>query len=88
MSLGTEKIEAILGNVKELVIIGKKVKADGKVDLADLPHVIALVPKLPKFIEDFKAIGEAVDEGKDIDVAEVVGLIQKIHALVKEIEAA
>lgn len=86
--LGTEKIEAILGNVKELVIIGKKVKADGKVDLADLPHVIALVPKLPKFIEDFKAIGEAVDEGKDIDVAEVVGLIQKIHALVKEIEAA
>lgn len=88
MSLGTEKIEAILGDIKELVIVGKKVKADGKVDLADLPHVIALVPKLPKFIEDFKAIGEAVEEGKDIDVAEVVGLIQKVHALVKEIEAA
>jgi hypothetical protein len=86
--LGTEKIEAILDDVKELVIIAKKVKEDGKVDLADLPHVISLLPKLGKFIEDFKAIGEAVEEGKDIDVAELVSLIQEITAKIKEIEKA
>ena len=88
MSLGTEKIEAILDNVKVLVIAGKQIKADGKVDLSDLPYVIALLPKLGKFIEDFKAVGEAFEEGKDIDIAEAVSLIQKIHAKIKEVEAA
>lgn len=86
--LGTEKIEAILDNVKDLIIVGKLIKADGKVDLSDLPHVITLLPKLGKFIEDFKALGEAVEEGKDIDVPEIIALIQKISALVKEIEKA
>lgn len=86
--LGTEKIEAILDDVKVLVIAAKLIKADGKVDIADLPHVIALLPKLGKFIEDFKAIGEAVEEGKDIDVAEIIALIQKVSAMVKEIEKA
>jgi len=88
MSLGTEKIEAILDDVKELIIVAKKIKEDGKVDLADLPHVIAIIPKLGKFIENFKAIGEAIEEGKDIDVAEIVALIQAVSAKIKEIEKA
>lgn len=86
--LGTDKIESILEDVKELVIVAKLVKEDGKVDLADLPHVISLLPKLGKFVEDFKAIGEAFEEGKDIDVPEVISLIQKISAMVKQIEKA
>ena len=86
--LGTEKIEAILNDVKEIVIVAKKIKEDGKVDLADLPHVIAIIPKLGQFIEDFKAVGEAVEEGKDIDMSEIVSLIQKITKMVNEIEKA
>ena len=86
--LGTDKIEAILEDVKELVIVAKLIKEDGKVDLADLPHVISLLPKLGKFVEDFKAIGEAFEEGKDIEVTEVISLIQKISAMVKEVEKA
>ena len=86
--LGTDKIEAILEDVKELVIVAKLIKEDGKVDLADLPHVISLLPKLGKFVEDFKAIGEAFEEGKDIEVTEVISLIQKISAMVKQIEKA
>ena len=88
MSLGTEKIEAILDDVKELIIVAKKIKEDGKVDLAGLPHVIAIISKLGKFIENFKAIGEAIEEGKDIDVAEIVALIQAVSAKIKEIEKA
>lgn len=84
--LGVEKIEAILDSVKEIVIAGKKVKEDGKIDASDLVHILPLIQKLPKFIEDFKAIGEAFEEGKDIDVSEAVMLIQKIHEKVKEIE--
>jgi hypothetical protein len=84
--LGTEKIEAILDDIAELVIVAKKIKADGKIDVLDLPIVVAVLPKLGKFIEDFKSIGEAIEEGKDIDVAEIVSLIQKISDKVKEIE--
>jgi len=86
--LGTEKIEAILDDVKELVIVAKKVKLDGKVDASDLVHLVALLPKLGKFIEDFKALGEAVEEGKDIDVAEIVSLVQAVSKKIKEIEQA
>lgn len=88
MTLGTEKIESILENLKVLVIAAKRVKEDNKVDLSDLPVVMGLLPKLPSMIEDFKSFGEAIEEGKDIDVAEVIALIQKVHKMVKEVEAA
>jgi hypothetical protein len=86
--LGTEKIESIAESVKELVIVGKKISADKKVDLNDVGHIVTLLPKIPEFIESFKSLGEAVEEGKDLDVSEIVSLIQKIHEKVKEIEAA
>ncbi len=86
--IGTDKVEAILGSIKELVITGKKIKKDDKIDMNDLAHVIALIPKIPSFIENFKAVGEAFEEGKDVDVEEFVVLIQKVTALIKEIEAA
>lgn len=84
--LGTDKIESILEDVKELVIVAKLVKEDGKVDLADLPHVISLLPKLGKFVEDFKAIGEAFEEGKDISIEEIIHLIKVVNESIKEIE--
>ena len=86
--LGTEKIENIAEQLKELIIVGKKVKADGKVDANDLVHVIGLLPKLPTMIDAFKDLGEAIEEGKDIDVTEIIALIQKVNSLVKEIEKA
>ena len=86
--LGTEKIEKVVDAIGELAKVAKKISEDKKVDVQDLAHVIALAPKLPELLAALKDIGEALDEGKDIDVAEVIVLIQKIHAKVKEIEAA
>lgn len=86
--LGTDKIEAILDDIKEIVITAKLIQADGKFDLNDISHLVAMLPKISKYVEDFKAIGEAFEEGKDIDVSEAIDLIQKIHAKIKEIEAA
>jgi len=88
MKLGTQKIEAIVDSLGELAKVAKRISADKKVDLTDLQHVIGLLPLMPGFIEDFKSFGEAFEEGKDIDVAEVVSLIQKVHSKFKEIEAA
>lgn len=86
--LGTEKIEKIVDAAAEVAKFGKKVAADKKVNLEDLPEAISFLVKIPSIIEAFKDLGEAFEEGKDFDVAEVVSLIQKVHAKVKEVEAA
>jgi|694.fasta_scaffold145895_2 predicted RecB family endonuclease len=86
--LGTEKIESLAESIKELAIVAKKVSDDKKVGVDDLVHVIALLPKLPKIIDSIKDLGEAVDEAKDLEVAEIISLIQAIHSKIKEIEKA
>lgn len=85
-NLGTEKIEAFKEAAKKLVIVGKKISADKKVDLMDLPHVMALLPEFPSLFEAFKGLSEAFNEVKDLDVSEVVALINKFDAAIKEIE--
>lgn len=86
--LGTEKIEAIADSLKEVAILIKKISADKKVDISDIAHLVAFLPKIDEIIASIKDLGQAVEEGKDIDVAEIVALIQKIHGKLKEIEAA
>ena len=86
--LGTAKIEAIAESLKHVIVAAKKISADKKLDIADLPAAMDLLVKLPVIVESLKEVGEAWKEAKDIDVAEVVALIQKIDAIVKEIEAA
>jgi len=86
--LGTEKIEAIAESLKEVAILIKKISADKKVDIQDVAHLVAFLPKIEGIISSIKELGQAVEEGKDIDVAEIVVLIQKMHSKIKEIEAA
>ena len=88
MSLGTEKIESIADSLKEVAILIKKISADKKVDIADIAHLVAFLPKIDEIIASMKDLGKAVEEGKDIDVAEIVSLIQKIHGKLKEVEEA
>ncbi len=88
MSLGTEKIEAIADSLKEVAILIKKISADKKVDIADIAHLVAFLPKIDEILASMKDLGQAVEEGKDIDVAEIVALIQKIHGKLKEVEEA
>ena len=86
--LGTEKIEAIAESLKEVAILIKKISADKKVDIQDIAHLVAFLPKIDDIILSMKDLGKAVEEGKDIDVAEIVSLIQKIHSKLKEVEQA
>lgn len=88
MNLGTEKTEKIITHLASAVILYKKVAEDKKVDLTDLPHAVEFAKKLPAMIEDFKALPEVLDEVKDLDVTEIVALIGKVDALVKQIEKA
>jgi len=88
MSKGVEKIEALKESLKKLAIAGKKISADGQVGISDLPILMGLLPELPAIIESIKGIDEAFQEVKDLDVAEIVKIIESVHAAVKSIEAA
>ena len=85
-NLGIQKIEAIADSIAELAKTSKLILKDKKVNVEDLPYLVALLPKLPEIIEPFKDLGEAIEEGKDLDASEVVLLIQKAYAKFKEIE--
>lgn len=86
--IGIDKIEKIVESVKHVAVAAKKISSDKKIDLADLPAAMELLMKLPGIVENFKAFSEILEQGKDLDVAEVVLLIQKIDAAVKEVEKA
>jgi hypothetical protein len=86
--LGTEKIEKAADALAHLVVAGKKISADKKVDLQDLPAAMELITKLPQIVEAFSDIKGIVEEGADIDVSEIVALIGKVDELVKKIEKA
>lgn len=86
--LGVDKIEKAAEALSKIVIAGKKISADKKVNLDDLPAAMALIVELPSIVEAVSAWQEILAQGKDIDVAEVVQLIGKVDELVKVVEAA
>lgn len=86
--LGTEKIEAAAESLKKLVIAGKKISEDGKVGVEDIAHLVKLMTEANEIVKSFKDLGEAFEEVKDLDVAEVIALIQVISKKIKEVEAA
>jgi len=88
MELGTQKIEKIVDAITHVVVAGKKITADKKVDLNDLPAAMELLTKVPEIVEAFKDVGDAWQEAKDVNVDEVIQLITLVNAKVKLIEQA
>lgn len=88
VELGTEKIDAILDTIKVLGVTGKKVLADGKVNIADLPHAIALLSQVSVMVDSVKGAKGALKQAKDLKEDEVVAIIQKIYDVVEAIESA
>ena len=86
--LGTDKIEKAAEALAHIVIAGKKISADKKVNLEDLPAAMELITKLPSIVEAFSAYEEIIAQGKDVEVTEIVQLIVKVDELVKKVEQA
>lgn len=83
-----EKLKAVLRVATDVVILIKKVKQDGKLDMTDSLHVIPFVQKLPEHIKALADIKEVFEELKGIDVASGLGLVQFIDGEVKRVEKA
>lgn len=83
-----DKIELLLEQVKILGIAGKQIMKDGKVDLADLPVLMSLLPQISQMIEATKGISEAFGELKDLDAAEGLAVVKKLYEVGNAIEQA
>lgn len=83
-----DKIILILDKIEVLGVSGKKIMADGKVDLADLPVAISLLSEINGMIEAFKGAKEALGEAKDLDSAESLEIVKKLYEVGKSIEQA
>ena len=66
------------------VAVGKTVK-DGKINAADLPHVMELINNFNVILEAVKGINELPAEVKDLDQAELLALGGKAYEVVKSI---
>jgi hypothetical protein len=86
--LGTEKIEKLVDALAHVAVAAKKISADKKLDLQDLPAAMDLLVRIPEIASAFSELSAAFDEAKDLDVAEVVSLIKKVDEKVKLIEKA
>ena len=85
---GIDSINTIMSQVEILVISGKIVMKDGKIDMRDLPTAISLLGNIGSMIEGFKNVSEAWEESKDIDATEAVALVQKMFDMAKSISEA
>ena len=73
-----DKLELAIDGVKEVIKVGEKIMADGKISWADSVHAPELFEATKKLVEAGKAYKELKDEAKDIDGAEAVKLVAKL----------
>lgn len=81
--------DEILEAIAAIVVVakcGKSVLADGKVSVADLPALIALVQKQSVLVEGAKGLDHI--NLKEISADQVVEIVVALVAAVKEVQAA
>ena len=78
MSQDVDKLKLAITGLKEVVKVGEKVLADGKVDFADSVHIPELYEAVKKVVEASKAYKEMGEEIKDIDGAEAIALVSEL----------
>jgi hypothetical protein len=91
MSAEAKDIKNILELIEGIEAVGvpvAKAFADGKFNSSDLAHALELVKEHKKIIDAADKIGEVIPEGKDIDPAEAVVIVQKLYEVGKKIKEA
>ena len=86
--VGIKESMELLEGVKVLGVSGKKILADGKVSVADLPEVMVLVSKAQAIVDAVQGIEGALPEIKDLDEAEATAIVAKVFEVIAAIKAA
>jgi hypothetical protein len=87
-SKGVKEMLELIEGLKQLVLVGKAVMKDGKVDMSDLPSLSLLLGKQAELVAAFQGLGELKEEAKDIDLAEAQVVVLALIAAAKEVKAA
>ncbi len=77
----------LLDGVKKLGVGIKKVLADGKLNLADLPVLIGLIQDFPTLTAAAQGADQIPTEIKDLTMAEANQLVAKVMEVVAAIKA-
>lgn len=86
MNPSMKEIKELLAGLAELALCAKKVTADGKVSLADLPELIALLQKQALLMEAVKGLDSV--QLKEIGLSGAVEIVQEVVAIVEKVKAA
>lgn len=83
-----KELKELIIAIEPVVVFIKKVAADKKVGLDDLPYLIDLSKQLDTIAQGADGADEIVAELKDLDEAEVMEVIGQLIKLAKAIKAA
>jgi len=83
-----KETKELLNGLKLLAIAGRKIGADGKVSLLDLPALAVLAKDGGQILEAFKGVDMVDDEIKDLSVDEAKELLAEILKIASEVKAA
>lgn len=86
--VGIKESLELLEGIKVLGVTGKKVFADGKVNLADLGLVMGLMQDFAKLNAAVAGVDQVLPEAKDLTVEEANALVAKVLEVVAAIKAA
>lgn len=87
-SKGIKEMLELIEGLKQLLLVGKAVMKDGKIDMSDLVHLSGLMAKQAELVAAFQGLSELKEEAKDIDLAEAQEVILALLAAAKEVKAA
>ena len=82
-----ELLELIEG-LKQLLLVGKAVMKDGKVDLADLSSLSLLMGKQKELLAAFEGLSAVKEEVKGMSLEEASMIVFALVAAAKEVKAA
>lgn len=82
-----KEIKEVFAGLEVLVDAGKKIGADGKVNLMDLSALMDLLSKANVLIEAAKGVEGIKAEVKDLSQEEVQELVSMVYALIAKIKA-
>lgn len=88
MTQGIKESLELLEGVKVLGVSAKKVLADGKVNLADLPVLLGLISDFPVLTAAVQGADLVLPEVKDLSADEANQLVAKVLEVVNAIKTA
>lgn len=83
-----KEMKELVAGLELLLVSGKKVMADGKLGVADLPAAMELFQKMNVLIDAVVGIKEIPAEVKDLSQEEMVELVALMYGMVKKVKEA